>query len=408
MKKKRIIGIFTGNRAEYGLMLPIIKAIKEHPKLSYKLIVSGAHLEKNFGKTIKEIYEDGFKIYSKIPIKSGSSKIILTARSIGQVILGLTSVLQKLKPDIFLTYADRFESFSAVITSTQMNIPTAHVEGGDITEGGALDDSVRHAMTKLSHLHFTTNQEATNRIMAMGEEKWRVKTVGFPAIDLVKLGNFAKEDELKKKFNFDAKKPIIIFTQHSVTTEYLKTKKQLTPSLNALIKISNEGCQVIITYPNNDVGGEVIKECLRKISTKKNPNIQVIKSLGRYNYHGVLALAKKKSNKVVCVGNSSSGIKETPFFGCPTVNIGTRQKGRLRANNVIDADYNKTKIYLAIKKCLYNENFKKKCRNVKNPYKGGNAGKLIAMHLANMKLNSDLILKKKMTIRGLINGKWFS
>ena len=407
MKKKKIIGIFTGNRAEYSLMLPIIKAIKEHPMLTYKLIVSGAHLEKNFGKTIEEIYKDGFKIYSKIPIKSHLSKKVFTAKSIAQIILRLTTVLQKLKPDIFLTFADRFESFAAVITSTQMNIPTAHVEGGDITEGGALDDSVRHAMTKLSHFHFTTNQESSNRIIAMGEEKWRVKTVGFPAIDSLKSGNFVKHKELKKKFNIDIKKPIIIFTQHSVTTEYLKVKKQLTPSLNALIKASNEGCQVIVTYPNNDVGGEVIKKCLKKISIKKNSNIQIIKSLGRYNYHGVLALAKKKSNMIVCVGNSSSGIKETPFFGCPTVNIGSRQNGRLRANNVIDVDYNKNEIYLAIKKCLHNENFRKKCRNVKNPYKGGNAGKLIAMNLANTRLNLGLILKKKMTIRGQINGKWF-
>jgi UDP-hydrolysing UDP-N-acetyl-D-glucosamine 2-epimerase len=405
--KKRIIGIFTGNRAEYGLMLPIIKAIKKHPKLTYKLIVSGAHLERNFGETIEEIYKDGFKIYSKIPIKSKMSKKVFTAKSIGQIILRLTTVLQKLKPDIFLTFADRFESFAAVTTSTQMNIPTAHVEGGDITEGGALDDSVRHAMTKLSHFHFTTNQESSNRIIAMGEEKWRVKMIGFPAIDLLKLGNFAKHEELRKKFNIDIKKPIIIFTQHSVTTEYLKTKKQLTPSLDALIKASNEGCQVIVTYPNNDVGGEVIKECLKKILIKKNSSIKIIKSLGRYNYHGVLALAKKKSNMIVCVGNSSSGIKETPFFGCPTVNIGSRQKGRLRANNVIDVNYNKSEIYSAIKKCLHNENFRKKCRNVKNPYKGGNAGKLIAMNLANMKLNLGLILKKKMTIRSQINGKFF-
>ena len=405
--KKRIIGIFTGNRAEYSLMLPIIKAIKKHPKLTYKLIVSGAHLEKNFGKTVEEIYKDGFKIYSKIPIKPQMSKKIFTAKSIGQIIIRLTTILQKLKPDIFLTFADRFESFAAVTTSTQMNIPTAHVEGGDITEGGALDDSVRHAMTKLAHFHYTTNQESSNRIIAMGEEKWRIKMIGFPSIDSLKSGNFAKHKELSKKFNIDIKKPVIIFTQHSVTTEYLKTKKQLTPSLDALIKASNEGCQVIITYPNNDVGGEVIKKCLNKILIKKNSNIKIIKSLGRYNYHGVLALAKKKSNKIVCVGNSSSGIKETPFFGCPTVNIGSRQKGRLRAKNVIDVNYNKNEIYLAIKKSLYDEHFRKKCRNVKNPYKGGNAGKLTAMSLAKMKLNLDLILKKKMTIRGQINEKKF-
>ena len=165
--KKRKICIFTGNRAEYGLMLPIIKAIKNHPKLEYKLIVSGAHLEKNFGSTIKEIYKDGFKVHSKLQIGISSDKKSFTSKSISKVIAELAPKLIKFNPDFFLAYADRYESFAAVVTATQMNIPTAHVEGGDVTEGGALDDSIRHAMTKLSHFHFTTNSEATNRIISI-------------------------------------------------------------------------------------------------------------------------------------------------------------------------------------------------------------------------------------------------
>ncbi len=397
--KKRKICIFTGNRAEYGLMLPIIKAIKNHPKLEYKLIVSGAHLERNFGNTIKEIYKDGFKVHSKLQIRKSSDKKTFTSKAISEVIAELAPKLTRFNPDIFLAYADRYESFAAIVTATQMNIPTAHVEGGDITEGGALDDSIRHAMTKLSHFHFTTNSEASNRIMSMGEEKWRVKTVGFPAIDLVKFGNYASEGQIEKKLNIDGSRPIIIFTQHSVTTEYIKAKNQLIHSMTALIKIAKKGAQVIITYPNNDVGGEVIKEYLNKFFNKKDKNIKIIKSLGRFYYHGILALTKNKKSRIVCVGNSSSGIKETPFFGCPTVNIGTRQKGRLRAKNVIDTHYNSKEIYQAILKCINDKKFIRKCKSVKNPYKGGNAGVLIADYLSKIKLDLEKILRKKMTIK---------
>lgn len=397
--KKRKICIFTGNRAEYGLMLPIIKAIKNHPKLEYKLIVSGAHLEKNFGNTIKEIYKDGFKVHSKLQIGISSDKKSFTSKSISKVIDELSPKLIRFNPDIFLAYADRYESFAAVVTATQMNIPTAHVEGGDITEGGALDDSIRHAMTKLSHFHFTTNLEASNRIISMGEEKWRVKTVGFPAIDLVKFGNYASAAQIEKKLNINRSKPIIIFTQHSVTTEYIKAKNQLLHSIKALIKIAKNGAQVIITYPNNDVGGEAIKEYLNKFFKNKDQNIKLIKSLGRFYYHGILALTKDKKSKIVCVGNSSSGIKETPFFGCPTVNIGSRQKGRLRAKNVIDTQYNSKEIYQAILRCIDDKKFIRKCKSVKNPYKGGNAGVLIADYLSKINLDLEKILRKKMTIK---------
>ena len=163
MKNKRKIAIFTGNRAEYGLLYPIIRAVKDNKNLAYSLLVSGAHLENNFGNTLKEINKDGFKIEKEIKIKMLGDSLYDTAQAIGYGVISISKALKKFKPDILIVYADRFEGFAAVIAGTQMNIPTAHIEGGDITEGGALDDSVRHAMTKLSHLHFTTNKFATNR-----------------------------------------------------------------------------------------------------------------------------------------------------------------------------------------------------------------------------------------------------
>ena len=177
---KRKIAIFTGNRAEYGLLNPVIRAVYDHPDLEPYLLVSGAHLDNNFGRTIEEIENDGFSVFREVKITMPEDDLVSTAQAIGSGIIDLSRILAELQPDIFVVYADRFEGFSAVICGTQMGIPTAHIEGGDITEGGALDDSVRHAMSKLSHLHFTTNEQAAGRVRGMGEESWRVFNVGFP------------------------------------------------------------------------------------------------------------------------------------------------------------------------------------------------------------------------------------
>ena len=300
---------------------------------------------------------------------------------------------------MLLVYADRYEGFSAVVASTQSGIPTAHIEGGDITEGGALDDSVRHAMTKLAHIHFTTNQQATNRIINMGEEPWRVHTVGFPMIDLLNAGEYQSEKKVLKLYKLDPLKPIIVFTQHSVATYFRKAMLQLTPSLNALQSLSREGVQIIITYPNNDAGGRKIFHELQNFITTNQSNIQLHQSLGRYNFHGLLALAKNTNIKIACVGNSSSGIKETPAFSCPTVNIGTRQKGRLRAENVLDANYNIGEIKASIEKALFDKNFRQICRSCKNPYGQGGVGDKITNIISRIPID-DRLLVKRMTLTG--------
>ena len=408
MKKKRNIAIFTGNRAEYGLQYPILKAIDEHSKLDYCLLVSGAHLDNSFGKTLKEINRDGFKVSKEIKIKMTGDTLFDTTQAIGNGIISIAKSLKEVKPDLLIVYADRFEGFAAIIAATQMNIPTAHIEGGDITEGGALDDSIRHAMTKLAHIHFTTNKFATNRILAMGEEKWRVKTVGFPGVDLIKTKNFFNLKYIEKSLNLSVKKPIVIFTQHSVTTEFEEAPKQIKASLIALKKLLTENVQVIVTYPNNDAGGKVIIKEIEKWYKKNShfKNLIVKKSLGKNLYYGVLNLAKNKNHKVVCCGNSSSGIKETPIFGCPTVNIGSRQKSRLRGTNIIDVDYNKKNIYESINECFYNNIFRKKALETKNPYGIGKSGIKIAEFISLIKLDKKL-LQKKMTIKGIKTKNWF-
>ena len=396
---KRKISVFTGNRAEYGLQFPILKAISNHPKLEYQLIVSGAHLDNDFGRTLEEIKTDGFEIATEVKIQMDSDSAIATPQAIGSGIVNISRALANLKPDLMIVYADRFEGFAAVVASTQMNIPTAHIEGGDITQGGALDDSVRHAMTKLSHLHFTTNDEATRRIIAMGEESWRVHTVGFPAIDLITEGRFAKPNEISQQLGLDLSQPIVLFTQHSVTTESGDAASQIRPCLDALLRLANEGVQVIATYPNNDVGGRAIIAELEKVAALKPKNFQLHKSLGRYLYHGILALSCDPHHRIACLGNSSSGIKETPIFGTPTVNIGSRQLGRLRGQNVKDAGYLTTEIYNQTRLCLYDDEWRATCTKTNNPYWKGGAGSRIADVLSTVELNQSL-LRKRMTIDG--------
>ena len=395
MKNHRKIAIFTGNRAEYGLQYPIIQAIADHPDLEYYLLVSGAHLQEDFGYTKKEIENDGFRVYGEVKLKMEGDTLYGTAQAIGSGITNLSRMLYDILPDFLVVYADRFEGLAAVITGTQMNIPTVHIEGGDLTEGGALDDSVRHAMTKLAHLHFTTNEEAAERVRNLGEEPWRVFNVGLPALDLVANGSYATPEALIREYGLNSDWPLIVFTQHSVTTEFDQAVEQLRPGLAAMKRLAQESCQVILTYPNNDAGGQRIIAEIEKLASQKIPNIQIHKSLGRYNYHGVLNFCGNVVNGV-CVGNSSSGIKETPIFHCPVVNIGSRQKGRLRAENVLDAPYEEDRIYNACRKAIDDDEFRRQCQSVKNPYGVGDAGNRIADVLSTMEIGARL-LQKKMT-----------
>ena len=396
MKKKIKVSIFTGNRAEYGLLSPIIQKISKSKKINENVIISGSHLDNKYGFTIEEIYKDKSKpkkIY-ELKIKKRDNNVPeFTPLSISEITQKVSNLLKKIKPDVFVVYADRYETFAAAIASSQMGIPTIHLEGGDVTEGGTFDDNVRHAITKLSHFHFTTNEMAKNRIISMGEEKWRVKNFGYPAIDLIKDSNFATPEEIKKKLNLSLKKPIVIFTLHPIPIEQKNFKKNINSCLNALKKISSKDINIIITNPNSDRGGDEYLKILRNFKNKKN--FRINDSLGRYYYHGILSLVKRINLSVVCVGNSSSGIKETGIFGCPTVNIGKRQNGRLRSNNIIDVDYNSKKIFGAIIKSINNKNFKTKCLRAKNVYGGGDTGKKVADFLEKLNLNNKNILIKK-------------
>tara|TARA_Y100000748_G_C15499766_1_gene489572 strand:- start:317 stop:1498 length:1182 start_codon:yes stop_codon:yes gene_type:complete len=389
MKK---IGVFTGNRAEFGLQVPMLQEIKASKKLDLELLVSASHLDKDYGETKKEILESGFKINYSLDLKQVGTNVAVTPDTIGKGAIGVSKILKKMKPDIFVVYADRYEGFAAVVASTQMGIPTIHIEGGDITEGGAFDDSVRHAMTKLAHIHFTTNKEATTRIKSMGEESWRVHTVGLPSVDLIKKGKFTNKEELLDRYKLTGIDNLIIFTQHSVPIKNNLIQREFKEIEKAFSKLKNKNYKIICTYPNSDFGGKKIIPIL-KMWNKKYDFIDLYPSLGREDFHGLLNLNNNSNINVAYVGNSSAGIKETPALKCPSLILGDRQKGRLHSTNAIFVNLESEKISKGIEKVL-SKRFISVCKKCSNPYGSGNMGKKSTKIIENLKIDHKLIIKK--------------
>lgn len=392
---KKTVAIFTGNRAEYGLQHSIISAINNHKMLDYKLIVSGAHLEKKFGKTVNQIKKDGFKITSLVKLNNFNVKNkVFTPLIISDAIKKIALILKKINPSILLVNADRFETFAAAIASSQMHIPTFHVEGGDTTYGGTLDDNVRHAITKLSNIHFVTNEHSKKNLIKMGEEKWRVFNTGLASNDLINKNKLAKLSQLEKYLRLDFNKKTILFTYHPVSMNRVQFNRECKVIFKVLKTVLKKNdYNIIATYPNNDFGSEVIIKELINLSKKYKKNFKLYKSLGNYYFHSLLNISKKK--KLVLIGNSSSGIKESVAFKCPTLNIGSRQNGRLKPNNILDIDCNYIKIIKYINKLFNDKKFIKKCKSSKNPYFKKNSGKKIANIISKIKIDKKLIIKKQ-------------
>lgn len=383
---RRKIAVFTGNRAEYGLLNPLLRELSSRASFEVCLVISGSHLLEDFGNTVCEIDTSMVQSIRKIPL------CVTDANKKVELLLSFSSIMQhgahmfsKLNSDLIILAGDRYETFAMVVTAYYLNIPIIHLFGGDLSQGGHLDDSVRHSITKLAHLHFTTNESSYNRILSLGEEKWRVFNVGSTVIDNIMSNKFATADELAKEFNIELTKPIILFTQHPVTTESEMAYNQAKASLDALKEC---GYQTLITYPCNDPGGEQIIKAISEYASISH--FRIVKNLGWKRYLGFMKIAS------VVVGNSSSGLMETPFFKIPCVNVGTRQDGRLRAENVIDVPYQKDAIKNAINTALNDNDFRRKALNCSNPYGNGGASKKIADVLESIPLNKAL-LQKKMT-----------
>lgn len=380
MKKRKILYI-SGTRADYSPLKTTLFSIRNNPRLELEIIVSGMHLMPEFGKTINEIKKDGFKIHEINAIYEEDSKKSM-ASFIGKFIQLLIEKIRKIKPDIILVLGDRAEMLAGAIVGAYLAIPVAHIHGGDVTS--TVDEFARHAITKLSCIHFAVTKKSAERIVKMGEEKWRVHVVGAPGLDDALGVKLASPADIAKKYKLDLSKPVLLVIQHPVTIEAEQAGIHMEETMSALKELEY---QAIVIYPNADAGGREIIKVIEKY--RKYPFIKIYKNISRNDYLGLLKISN------VMVGNSSSGIIEAPSFRLPAVNIGTRQLGRERAKSIIDADYKKQQIKKAIEKSIYDTKLRKRVVKCKNPYfVAGGAGPRIVRVLSTIAMDKKLSVKK--------------
>ena len=380
---KKLVLAVTGIRSEYDIMSSVFRAIDNHPKLELNLAVTGAHLSENFGYTINEIENDGFKIVDHIESLLSGNKESLRVKGLGIQLQGLVQTVLRIKPDFLLVLGDREESIATALVSTYMNIPLVHISGGDRVIGNA-DDQIRHAVTKLAHIHLTTNLESRNRILALGEQKFRVHNVGNPGLDRMIKTKKLSNSQLSKNLNFNIHKnePYIILIQHALSSEVSGAYEQMKTTLEAVKKME---IKTIISFPNSDAGG---LEIIRAISEYEEiPFIYSAKNIPRLEFVNLMRGA------ACLIGNSSAGILEAPLLKLPVINIGNRQKGRLHAQNVEFVSHNKSKIIRAIKKAVFDKEYIKKVQKCSNPYGDGKSSDRIAQILASVKIDENLLVK---------------
>ena len=371
------ICVITGSRAEYGLLRKLIKLLDVSELFQLQLIVTGSHLSKKFGETVNEVERDGFKINSKIDINLVSDTPIGISKSTSIGLSGFADEFELLNPDMILVLGDRFEILSAVIAAMYARIPIAHIHGGELTEG-AIDDAIRHSITKFSHLHFVGNEVYRKRVIQLGEKPERVFNVGGLGVDAINDINLIPKNKLEKDLNIKFLKKNLLITFHPVTLEDKSSLKQISELLDALSNL--QSTSLIFTMPNADGDSQVIFEKIEDY-VSCNKNAYVFISLGQVRYLSCLAQVD------AIVGNSSSGLHEAPSFRKATINIGDRQKGRIQSKSVINCKPLSQDIQKAIKDS-YSQEFKERLLNVQNPYGDGGAAKRIVGTISNVDLSS--------------------
>jgi UDP-hydrolysing UDP-N-acetyl-D-glucosamine 2-epimerase len=377
----RRIGVVTVARSDYGIYRPILRAMQKDKDLELKLVVGGMHLSPEFGYTVAAIEPDGFEIAARVEMLLSSDSPQGVAKSMGVGVIGFAQAYAHLQLDLLLLLGDRFEMMSAAVAALPFRTPIAHIHGGESTEG-AIDEAIRHAITKMSHIHFASTEAYARRIVQMGEEPWRVVVSGAPSLD--NLGNVSLigPKALEERFRFDLKDPTLLITYHPVTLEYEDTIFHVDELLAAL---KESGFSLIFTFPNADTHGRIVLDKINSF-VRGNPRSWVIPSLGSEPYFSLMATA------VAMVGNSSSGILEAASFKLPVVNIGTRQRGRIHGRNVLDVGYTRAEILEGIRHVTTTE-FKESLNGIKNPYGDGNATEKIIAKLKTIPLDKRLLLK---------------
>ena len=375
---RRKICVVTGTRAEYGLLYPILKEIESREELLLQLVVTTAHLSDEFGSTYKQIEKDGFAINEKIDNLLPSDEKSSIAKSTGLAIMLLADSFKKLNSDIVLLLGDRFEAHAAATTALLMNIPIAHVHGGEITEG-AVDEQIRHSITKMSQLHFCSTEAYRQRVIQMGEDPSKVFNTGAPGIDNIVNLDLLSKDDLENQLDWEFAQTCAMFTYHPTTLEDRDLEKDLEVILNVLLDSS---IRILFTYANADNGGMVINKKIEKFCKLDIDKYKVVKNLGQLRYLSAMKYVD------LLIGNSSSGIIEAASFYKPVVNIGNRQSGRLKGLNVIDCSIKDLKKSI---KLALSDSFIKKCSNQKNVYGDGRSATRIVDELSSQPLS----LKKR-------------
>lgn len=380
---KKIISILTASRAEYGLLRPLIKKLVKVKEFDIRIVVTGMHLSGEYGYTYKEIEEDKFLIDKKIEILLTSDSNASISKSMGLAMISFSDYFEELKPDLLLVLGDRYETLAVCIAAMNARIPIAHLYGGETTEG-AIDESIRHAITKMSYIHFTSTAEYRKRVVQLGEEPERVYEVGAIGIENIMNEPLLSKQELEKSLHFDLTRPYAIITFHPVTLESEKSEKQFLELLNAIEE--HKELNYIMTKANADAGGKIINQLIDNYE-RENNNVISFHSLGMIRYLSALKFAK------MVIGNSSSGLLEAPTFKIPTINIGDRQRGRIVCDSIINCKPIAKDIDYAINRAQSLE-FKKIVDNVRNPYGDGNTSDKIVNVLQETLLTKNINLKK--------------
>jgi UDP-hydrolysing UDP-N-acetyl-D-glucosamine 2-epimerase len=378
---KRRIAVVTVGRSDYGIYYPLLRAIQNDRDCELCLIVGGAHLSLFHGSTVSEIERDGFEIRARVPMLLSDDSPESVSMSIGLGVVNFASAYNAIRPEVIVLLGDRFEMLAAAVSALPLRIPVAHIHGGELTEG-AMDDAIRHSITKLSHLHFAAAPEYANRIEQMGEEPDRVFVTGSPVVDSMFSENPLSEMELDEALGAPVRDALLI-TYHPVTLEHERTAERVSALLGVLNRFEN---RLILTYPNADTNNAVIVDQLRNY-VSCHPRARLFVNLGRKKYHSLQRYV------AAMVGNSSSGIIEAASFRLPVVNIGDRQKGRLRTPNIIDVPESAVAIETAIRKAL-SESFKTSLAGMKSPYGTGDASRKILHVLKTVPLDGKLLRKK--------------
>jgi UDP-hydrolysing UDP-N-acetyl-D-glucosamine 2-epimerase len=381
---RRTIAVITTSRADYSHLYWPLRELSAHPDVELKIIAMGAHLSPDFGGTIQEIERDGFEIAERIECLLSSDSDLGMAKTIGIATLSLADVLGRMRPDLLLLIADRYEMLAPASVALALRIPIAHIEGGEVSEG-AIDDAVRNALTMMSHIHFTSTHGARERVIAMGEEPWRVHRAGAPSLDHLRRRTLYRREQIETRLGIALKSPTVLVAYHPVTL----ARDTVCEADSLFAALQTLPDQILFCYPNADAGSRNLIQRARALAASRDAHVFV--NLDALTYWSLLKQVD------VLAGNSSSGIMESASFALPAVNIGVRQQGRERAQNVLDAEADTSSILAAIARAKSPE-FRRRLQSVTNPYGEGIASEKIVEVLTTVPLGEELLMKRHVTL----------